>query len=333
MVLTSRGLLIVFIVHLLDLCECLYCLGYATRLCQQRLGLKVDGSFYRLYCSPRRPERSIASRRRERREAYRPQVSPKVIAQKRRESEDLSKPSNEATNMKIDTSRHGDTEIIGKHIEFYSLDELFPHCNISISKLFNSNSGFRSDLRIAARDDFFVPDEKLSVQANLALKDPRSTLMGSWRMNNNEYVHLSKVFQNYGCNLSGKEFIEKFTSFCNTPNSFGSWIDICGVKDKHVSHSWHQDSGLDQVTVMVGFPSEDNYEGIGVFSHAFQLTHRLPPPPLKEPRLWICSENSFPLGAEFSSRIAEEYIIRPLYRPFKGIKIFKTNNNPSIYTQ
>lgn len=52
----------------------------------------------------------------------------------------------------------------------------------------------------------------------------------------------------------------------------------------------HQDSGLPQRTVMVGFPPEDNYTGIGVFSHAIKLSHRMPPPVcagmnINEPRL------------------------------------------------
>ena len=315
-----RGLQIILILEFFVVCLYLCGTGDAFRTVWKKLSLKgFHTCCEQLHCIPRR---SIASRKRERRESQRPVESPRIATEKLRAKEDLSKPHNEATCTKMQTSLYGGAEITGEHITFYSLDELFPNCNVSISRLFNTNSTFRSDLRKAARDDFFVPDEKLSAQSNLALKDPRSTMMSSWRMTSNQYVHLSTVFQKYECRLSGKDFIEKFTSFCNTPNSFGSWIDICGVKDKHVPHSWHQDSGLDQVTVMVGFPPEDNYEGIGVFSHAFQLTHRLPPPLLKQPRLWVCSDNSFPLGNELPSRIEEEYIIRPIYRPFKGIRIF-----------
>ena len=50
----------------------------------------------------------------------------------------------------------------------------------------------------------------------------------------------------------------------------------------------HQDSGLPQKTVMVGFPPENNYTGIGVFSHAIKLSHRMPAPfgmNVNEPRL------------------------------------------------
>ena len=262
--------------------------------------------------------RSIAARKRQRRDESRPIESPRVVAEKEKMKDYLSRPPNETTCKKIQTSQYGGEEIAGCHVNFYSFDELFPHCNIST--LFNTNTAFRSDLRAAAREDFFVPDETLSSQANLALKDPRSTLMSSWRMNN-QYVHISEVFRKYGCNLSGKEFIERLTSFCSTNHSFGSWIDICGVKDKLVPHSWHQDSGLDQITVMVGFPPEDNYEGIGVFSHVFYLSHRLPIPTFKKPRLWVCSENSIPLKEELPlpSRINEEYIVRPMYKPFKGM--------------
>ena len=39
---------------------------------------------------------------------------------------------------------------------------------------------------------------------------------------------------------------------------------------------------------MVGFPPENNYTGIGVFSHAIKLSHRMPAPlgtDVNEPRL------------------------------------------------
>ena len=196
---------------------------------------------------------------------------------------------------------------------------------MGLSRIFNSNVQFRDAVRIAARNDFFVPDETLSEQANLILKDPRSTLMSSWKRNNdknNLYESLTKIFQDYDVNISGPQFISGFTQFCSdSPDHFGSWIDICGVKGKHVSHSWHQDSGLDQVTVMLGFPPHDNYDGIGVFSHAFKISHRLPPPLQQEPRLWVCSSNSFPLG-DLPSRVPEEYIIRPVYREGKEVMVY-----------
>ena len=49
-----------------------------------------------------------------------------------------------------------------------------------------------------------------------------------------------------------------------------NWIDIVGITDRKISHSWHQDTGRspggDTMTVLLGFPKEDNYDGVGVFS-------------------------------------------------------------------
>jgi len=85
-----------------------------------------------------------------------------------------------------------------------------------------------------------------------------------------------------------------------------------------MTHSWHQDNSLDQITVMVGFPSEDNYIGTGVFSHAVKLSHQLPPHNVSEPRLW--SQKTFP----------EKYIIRPIYR--KGREIMFYNDRDVFHS-
>ena len=216
-------------------------------------------------------------------------------------------------------------------------------------------------MRRAAREDFFVIDKTLSPHANIAIKDPRSTLMSSWQMSSNLYNNLDGTFRDFGIDLSGRELIDTLTDFCSTENTFGSWIDICGVKGKYVPHrfvffcslypctlyrryyvrlklillqfsimsyaSWHQDSGLDQVTVMVGFPPCDDYVGIGVFSHIFKLSHRFPPPALAKPRLLVCSENSYSCEC-MPSRIEDRYIVRPLYREGKEVMVY---NDQDVY--
>ena len=59
---------------------------------------------------------------------------------------------------------------------------------------------------------------------------------------------------------------------------------------------------------MIGFPPSNNYNGIGVFSHALKLSHRMPPPDkLNEPRLWGVST------------VTEEFIVRPIYRRGKEV--------------
>jgi hypothetical protein len=195
------------------------------------------------------------------------------------------------------------------HVRFYGFDELFPKSHLGDK--FDNSAELRSDIRTAARKDFFVPDETLSEEANNKLKDPRSTLMSNWRKPC-KYSHLTEAFRKHGVELTGSEFIDKLTALCgNSPHVFGSWIDIVGIKDRYVAHSWHQDSGLEQCTVMVGFPVSNNYDGIGVFSHAFKLSHRLPAPAnTNEPRLWM------------EESVDEKYIVRPVYRRGKEVMVY-----------
>lgn len=203
------------------------------------------------------------------------------------------------------------------HINFYSFDDIFGS-NIGFSNIFNSNSEFRKELRIAARNDFFVKDETISNEMNDLLKDPRSSMSSSWGKDDNEYPLLTKVFQKYKFSslFTGKLFISELTKLCpDTPYRFNSWMDIVGVKNKVINHSWHQDSGLHQKTCMIGFPLENNYEGLGVFSHAVKLSHRLPDPPIttNQPRL---------LSSLCNVSFDEKFIIRPIYRKGKEIMVY-----------
>jgi hypothetical protein len=210
--------------------------------------------------------------------------------------------------------------ITNPHIIFYGLDELFP--GSGLGELFDTNKGFRRDIRIAAREDFYADDPNLSYEANARLRDPRSTMMSSWRRSPSSssslYPALSAVFQKYHIDLTGQQLISTLSGLCGaTDHVFGSWIDIIGISGKNVSHSWHQDSGLDQNTVMLGFPPTDGYVGTGVFSHAVKLSHRLPAPSLKEPRLW-------PIALP----IDQAYVIRPVYRRGKEVMVY---NDRDVY--
>jgi hypothetical protein len=144
-----------------------------------------------------------------------------------------------------DSSLFSSESVQSPSIRFLSFDDLFP--NNKFSELFNNDSLFREDIRSAARNDFFVYDNKLSSEANSMIKDSHSTLMSSWKRDN-EYRSLTSVFQKYNLKITGPKFIDAFTDICSSsPSHFGSWIDICGVPNKTIAHSWHQDSGLDQV--------------------------------------------------------------------------------------
>lgn len=307
--------LVVNIVYLVTLTEAFY-----IKSTSSRSSILQAGDGHDLTKTGRRPV-SISQRKRERRDIKEKPMNKDMAS----ELFDLARPSNEAA-MPIIIPDPSLQEIDFKNsVHFYGLDDLFP--NLGISHIFNSDCSFRDALRTAARDDFYVMDETLSLQANLLLKDPRSSLMSSW-LRGNEYCALTRVFNQYGIALTGVEFINKLSSFCKaSPYHFGSWIDITGTKNKHIHHSWHQDSGLDQVTVMLGFPPCDSYEGVGVFSHVFKLSKRLPTPKLREPRLWICSDNSYPLG-DLSPKIEEEFIIRPLYKAGKEVMVY---NDCDVY--
>jgi len=206
-------------------------------------------------------------------------------------------------------------------LTFYSWDNLFP--NTKFSSKFNGNAEFRKQLRIAARKDF-----NSDSQSTLFVNDLRSSLSGSWSLaRSGRFVHTSSVLGDYNfpAGLDGPSFFQTLFDLCpESPFRFASWMDIVGVTGRTVKHSWHQDSGRMQRTAMIGFPKTDNYDGIGVFSHAVLLSHRLSPPPLthNEPRLWtdVFSEEQEPMP---------EFIVRPRYIP--GEQEIMVYDDPDIF--
>lgn len=216
-------------------------------------------------------------------------------------------PNEDAEPFQISDS-HELPFISNKHITFHAFDDLFPETNLG--EIFDSNSQFRTSLRKAARRDFF--NEYAHGKCN-SLNNIEISMMSNWRKNN-VYANIDEVFTQYNVsNLNGVAFMQVLTSFClQGEHTFGSWMDIVGIKEKYVPHSWHQDSGLNQFTVMVGFPKENHFEGTGVFSHAVKLSHRLclPSNTGKEPVLW--KGESFP----------ESTMMRPTYRRGKEVMVY-----------
>lgn len=205
-------------------------------------------------------------------------------------------------------------EVLQSPVQFVGFDDILP--GLGFSRLFNSNAGFRRELRAAARTDFGTT----AATPRALLHDPRSSLSGRWLGTSCDYESLSGVLQRYlppEKQLSGPAFIAALTGLCpDSPHRFGSWMDIVGVQGRPVPHSFHQDSGLAQTTVMVGFPPCDDYEGLGVFSHAVKLSHRLPPPTPEErgrPRLW---------DAARQGEVPAECVVRPMYREGREIMIY-----------
>ena len=195
------------------------------------------------------------------------------------------------------------TQELQDHVKFYSWDDVFP--TAQFSKVFNENGAFRRELRIAARQDF------TGATSELLAADLRSSLAGRWITNGSrkcEFPSTTFVLAKYlpGKSIDGYSFFNGlFDLVPEAPSRFGSWMDIVGVVGRKVPHSWHQDSGRHQHTLMVGFPPSDGYTGIGVFSHVVKLTHRLADHELNEPRLW----------QQLMPPPEPHTIVRPLYVP------------------
>ena len=227
------------------------------------------------------------------------------------------------------------------HIEYLSLDDLFP--NLNFSSLFHTNASFRQSIRRSMRHDIFhsTPSyAKLSEKAASCLLDDDSSLQGSWRCRPNpksnpdhdtggRMTQLTLVLQHHlGPNApTGDEFLNTIGSLCG-PNPSTHWIDIVGIKDRVISHSWHQDTGrrsagppdhqedhegedgtstsTSSYTVMLGFPCVDSYTGTGVFSHVVRLQNEH----------WAPEEKGHGINNEpvlLEGSVEEEYIIRPIF--------------------
>eukprot|EP00578_Thalassiosira_sp_NH16_P018604 CAMPEP_0181100984 /NCGR_PEP_ID=MMETSP1071-20121207/13499_1 /TAXON_ID=35127 /ORGANISM="Thalassiosira sp., Strain NH16" /LENGTH=401 /DNA_ID=CAMNT_0023183779 /DNA_START=38 /DNA_END=1243 /DNA_ORIENTATION=+ len=180
----------------------------------------------------------------------------------------------------------------GSHFVSVSLDEVFP--GLDFSHKFCSTKEFRDALRSSMREDVFDSTPAyagMSEKARKMLLLPDSSLQGSWNCkqgivgaadNNDEggeklrMGKLTGVLKKYlGENgPTGDEFMETIGKLCGSKPST-HWIDIVGITDRKISHSWHQDTGRspggDTRTVLLGFPAEDNYDGVGVFSHGVKL--------------------------------------------------------------
>ena len=130
-------------------------------------------------------------------------------------------------------------KINNEHIKFYGFDNLFPNSNLG--EVFDLNGNFRTAIRVAVRNDYYILDLSLSDEANSLIRDPRSTLMSNWINHSKEYTNLSQIFLEYGIkNINGDLFMKTLTALCGqSPHLFGSWIDIIGIKNRKISHSWY----------------------------------------------------------------------------------------------
>lgn len=72
----------------------------------------------------------------------------------------LMKNPNEDAPCYVTPSQFQSEEILNDHIRFYGFDTLFPTSNLG--EEFDQNGMFRTALRIAARDDYYVQDVTLT---------------------------------------------------------------------------------------------------------------------------------------------------------------------------
>lgn len=222
-------------------------------------------------------------------------------------------------------SPHAATIPDGTHLIYVSLDELFPNVHdLHLSHKFCTDGKFRNDLRNAMREDIFDSTpayDNMSEKARKILLLPDSSLQGSWRSNQTSLrmKKLTIVLREYlGQQApSGDQFMEAIGALCGSEPSY-HWIDIVGVMNRKIPHSWHQDTGRsrggDTMTVLLGFPKEDNYTGVGVFSHAVKLKYEK----ISFEEHVIDDPVVYP-----GLKIDDKYVVRPQFAKGKEIVVFR----------
>jgi hypothetical protein len=212
----------------------------------------------------------------------------------------------------------------GTHLTSTGLDDLFP--GLDFSDRFCSDGAFRNALRGSIREDVFDSSPAyagISEKARRMLLLPDSSLQGSWRRpsprtgpdDDARMRRLTRVLRRYlgDAAPTGDEFMEGIGGLCGS-GSTGHWIDIVGIVGRRISHSWHQDTGRcpggDTRTVLLGFPREDDYDGVGVFSHAVKLERERHAPeghPPSEPIVYTMLT------------VDDKFVVRPRFG--KGLEI------------
>lgn len=154
------------------------------------------------------------------------------------------------------------------HFETHSLDDLFPA--LDFSKMFNSNSSFRKELREAIRQDMVFDDQsRPSIYGYMTDEErhhelaKQSSLIGYWKLDeendrdegtftDSRMKQTSAVLWQYlGSKApTGDEFMETIGSLTNSTDAPFHWTEVSGVAatqnkkmgDK-TEHAWHQDYG------------------------------------------------------------------------------------------
>ena len=208
------------------------------------------------------------------------------------------------------------------HAKLIGLDYLFP--GIGLGGAFSGSAAFRMGLRQAMRSDLYIRDPNLSNDANEALRSLQSTLHVVWDRPECTFFNLDAFFRSKGMALTGSEFILTLGRLTGGECRSKSLLEIVAADaSRRVgNHDWHQDSGREQRTVMLGFPPRDDYQGAGVFSHCVKLSHELVPNAGRE-RGEVVEYNAYDTTATLP--ISEEYVVRPEYKEGAEVLVYYDN--------
>jgi hypothetical protein len=228
------------------------------------------------------------------------------------------------------------------HVQSYSLDELFP--NLNFSATFAASTLFRTELRSAIRADVFDIYYRhiTSAKAKTMLLLPDSSLQGGWE--NLSMERTTTVLQNYLGPLAptGRVLMETIGGLCRCGEEGGvgtnattttHWMDIVGIANRKIPHSWHQDrndGNVQHQTVLWGFPKDDHYRGTGVFSHVIKLRHPVRAdategtPLLQQPIVYgSLTTTNTTSSSSLSEEELEGYIYRPVYETGAEIIVYR----------
>lgn len=219
----------------------------------------------------------------------------------------------------------------GHHV---SLESIFP--GTGLAEAWDTCSSLRTKVRQALRDDLFAPllrKQNKSEKQLAVLLSLETGCMISWDMALRAHAEgkvtldrFTEAFKEHGItDLDGTTFLRKLGALCGrTPH--GSLIDIIPL-DRAVPHSWHQDTGIPQNTVLLGFPPRDGYVGGGVFSNFVKLSHPLRPSAGDEHGAVVEFER---LSDPPPAPIPDEYVFRPIYR--KGQEVWVSNDASYVHS-
>jgi hypothetical protein len=181
-----------------------------------------------------------------------------------------------------DISTTSTTAVEQPAFRFLPLGELFPTCS-NISKRFCTDGSFRNSLRDVIRCDLSDSNptyQNLSKKAKSFLLQPETSVQGSWKCV--ETPRLSQMFKKsfWEKAPTGTELLQTIGDICGPNASSTHWIDIVGVLDRDIKHSWHQDTGRPtRIPSCAHFPPRLIIIPVPEFSHICPLSHKQLAPP------------------------------------------------------